>query len=214
MGMKLDTREFQRTLSEYRKLSKRSEPEIVNTKGFFIARRAVVETFKADKGSIRKAFDRKTAKIVGMLINARRGKRGEKGLYGDKMAEAVAMVKAARLRAISFVKSGWLPAIKTLGALTKYRRGVARNEEGSGIGRVKQIGKPKGSAKPAVISFGIVRVIITNMALRSRKTTTNSGEEIATKGLQRAIDYETNSMKSYIEMKMREDARKAGIKTS
>jgi hypothetical protein len=30
-------------------------------------------------------------------------------------------MKAARLRSVAFIKSGWLPAIKTLEKLTKYR---------------------------------------------------------------------------------------------
>jgi len=213
MGLKLDTREFKSTLAEYSKISRRSRTEIVNTKAFFIARRAIVETTKADKSAINRISRGKTGKIVGMLINARRGKRGEKGLYGDMMAEAVAMVKASRMRAISFVKSGWIPAVRTLEKLTKYRRGLARSQEGSSIGKVRQVGQAKGSASPATTSFGIVRALISNHALRSKKTTANKGESVATKGLQKAIDFETNSMKQYIEMKLWQDAEKAGIKT-
>lgn len=214
MGFKLNTSEFTKALNEYKNISRRSRPEIVNTKAFFIARRAVVETQKADKGKIQKAFTRKTARIIGMMINKRRGLRGEKGLYGDKMADMVATVKAARLRAISFVKSGWIPAIKTLEKYVKYRRGIARSEEGSGIGRVKQVGKPKGKATAASATSLIVTATMTNSALRANKTTTGNGEELAIAGLQKAIDFETNSMRQYIEMKMKEDAHKAGIKTN
>lgn len=210
---KLDEREFKRTLEKYRQFSRRDVPEIVNTKAFFIARAAVVYTPKADSSAVRKFFNRQTQKLVGMIINKRRGARGEKGLYGDAMAEAQAMMKASRLRSIAFIKSGWLPAIKTLEKLTRYRRGAERSEAGNTIGLVHQIGKEKGKAKPARSGGFYARAIITNMA-EARHDTRDALEQFGGPALQRAINHETDSMKQYIEEKLRASAKEAGIKTN
>ena len=209
---KLDDREFTKTLEEYRRYSRRDIPEIVNTKAFFIARRAVIETPKADSSKVRAFFSRATQRIVGMIINARRGKRGQKGLYGDEMAEAQAMMKAARLRSVAFLKSGWLPAIKTLEKLTKYRRGVARSEAGDAVGRVKQVGQPKGRATPAREGTFYSRAIITNLA-DARHDSRAALLKFGGPALQRAIDKETESMREYIERKLTDSAHAAKIKT-
>jgi hypothetical protein len=212
-SFRLDVREFKSTLNRYRQYSRRDNVEIVNTKAFFIARRAVVETPKADSAKVRKFFDRATQRIVGMIINARRGKRGEKGLYGEAMREAQMMMKAARLRSVAFLKSGWLPAIKTLEKLTNYRRGVARSEAGSAIGRALQIGQPKGHAVPAREGSFLAKAVITNLA-DARRDTKQALYKFGGPALQRAIDFETASMKQYIEQKQRQSAQRAGIKTN
>ena len=210
-AFKLDTREFNETLRNYSNYSRRSFPEIVNTKAFFIARRAVVETIKADTGKIRRNFaDRKGQEIIGKIINYRRGKRGEKGLYGEAMAEAQALVKAIRLRSVAFVKSGWIPAIKRLEKFVKSKRGAARSEEGDGIGRPKVIGTPKGNALEAKENSFNCFAIIRNMA--SSKHAHRDVEPMARKGLQKAIEYESLSMKVYIENEMRKAAGMAKIK--
>ena len=209
-SFKLNTREFNETLSRYLKISRRTEEEIVNTKAYFIARRAVVETIKADKGKIRAFFDAKTQKIVGMIINKARGKRGEKGLYGDEMAEAQAAMKAARLRAVGFMKSGFIWAIKKLEPYVKSRRGAARSEAGS----AKIYGRPKGDAVPAKQSRFVVVAIVRHFAESKRSTTPEPGEKFVKPALQRAIDFESASMQKYIEDKMRTAANESGIKTS
>lgn len=209
---KIDDREFKRTLAKYATVSKRSIPEIVNTKAFFVARRAVVETEKADSAKVRRFFNKGTQEIVGKIINARRGKAGKKGLYGDAMVEAQMMMKATRLRSIAFIKSGWLPAIKTLEKLVKYKRGAAKSEEGKATGRATIVGNPKGKAKPAVGGGWTAKAIITNLA-DARHDTRKALLEKGGAALQKAIQFETDSMKEYILNKMRQDAHEAGIKT-
>lgn len=209
MAFKLDTKEFDATLKRYRRLSRRDEVEIVNTKAYFIARRAVVETIKADKGKIKAFFDRQTQKVVGMIINKRRGKQGKPGLYGDAMAEAQAMMKARRLRAVGFIKSGWIWCIKNLEGYVKSKRGAARKDSS-----VKTYGRPKGKAKPAHSSAFLVKAIIQNFAESKKSTTPEPLDKFGMPGLQKAVNFETASMKSYIEEKLRKSAHEAGIKTN
>ena len=205
-SFKIDTREFQATLLKYRQISKRDELEIVNTKAYFIARRAVVETVKADKGKIRAFFSGATQAIVGMIINKRRGERGEKGLYGDAMAEAQIAMRARRLRAIGFIKSGWIWAIKNLEPYVKSKRGAAREDKS-----VKAYGRPKGKGSPARF---LARAIIANFAESKESTTNDPLGKFGEPGLQKAINYESASMVKYMEDKLRKSAQSVGIKTN
>jgi len=206
-SFKLDTREFNRTLAEYRKISKRTDEEIVNTKAYFIARRAVVETHKSDKGRIKQVFiDPHGAKILGMLINKRRGSRGEKGLYGEAMHEAQALVRASRLRAVGFLANGWRWALKNLDSFVKSKRGAAR------IGSAKISGTPKGNATPAKAGY-VTRAIIRNFATAKHTTTTDPLGKYGEPALQKAINIESQSMVAYMEKKLESAAREVGIKT-
>lgn len=208
MGFKLDTGEFNSTLSTYREYSKRDPDEIVNTKAYFIARRAVVETVKADSGKIKAFFDGTTQRVLGMIINARRGKRGQKGLYGDEMVEAQAAMRAQRLRAVGFIKSGWIWVIKELDSYVKSKRGAARAEQ------VNTFGKPHGKATPSRSNSFIARAIIRNFAESKESTTPDPLGKFGMPGLQKAVNFETASMQKYVEEKLRQTAKKAGIKTN
>ena len=208
-AFKLDDREFKRTLEKYRQISRRDEVEIVNTKAYFIARRAVVETMKADKGKIKAFFSKETQRVVGMIINKRRGERGEKGLYGAEMAEAQAMMRARRLRAVGFIKSGWIWVIKNLDGYVKSKRGAARQDNS-----VKAVGKPKGKGTPARSAAFIVKAIIQNFATSAHTTTDDPLGKFGGPGLQKAVEFETLSMNKYIEDKLRKSAKDLEIKTN
>ncbi len=207
-GFKLDTRDFERTLREYRRISKRTNEEIVNTKAYFIARRALVETYKADKGRLKASLlDKRGQEILGKLINARRGKRGEKGLYGEAMIEAQALIRASRLRAVGFLKSGWVSVIKNLAPYVKSKRGAVRMDN-----TAKVVGRPKGDATPAKPGI-ITRAIIRNFATSKHTTTPDPLGLYGEPALQKAINIEAASMVEYMERKLKDAAKEVGIKT-
>src|SRR5690242_8413843 len=106
ISWRIDRRDFDRTLAVYRRYSRRDPATIANTKAFYIARRASVETVRARPQAIRRFIGKKRGRIIGMLINKRRGLRGEKGLYGAAMMKEVEVVLAARLRSRAFLASG------------------------------------------------------------------------------------------------------------
>lgn len=203
---RINQREFNTTIKKYREVSKRDVATIVNTKAFFIARRAVIETPKAKKEEVSKFFKGQTAAIAGRIINKRRGERGEPGLYGKAMTIAVKMMMAARIRSVAFLKSGWLPAIKTLASLAE-KRGAPRQESS-----VRQIGQAKGRARPAREGSWFPRAIIENLA-SARHETKAALIRYGGPALQRAFDFETRSMKEYIERKLRDGAKACGIRT-
>ena len=56
MSFQLDTQEFQRTFNQYLSKTKRTLPEAINAKAFFIARRAAEHTPIAERATIEAAF--------------------------------------------------------------------------------------------------------------------------------------------------------------
>ncbi len=202
--MRLNSREWDRTFGRYMQFSKREFPTALNSKAFFIARRAVVETPKAKLSRL----SRSTREVLGKIINQRHGQRGEKGLYGLEMAKAVEILYASRRRSVAFLKSGWLPAIRRLELAVepKYRRGAPKNDRAA-----KQFGKPKGRAIPANAGWRC-RVLIENAAL-SDHDKKDALELFGGPALQRAFDFEAASMKNYIAKKLREGAKAHGIRT-
>lgn len=203
----IDSREFDRTLRRYVEFSKRDFPTICNTKAFFIARRAVIETPKAQKSDINRLISRTGAVILGKIINKRRGEKGLRGLTGEAMRQAQLVVIAARKRSVAFLKSGWLPAIRILEPLSE-KRGAPRRP-----GRdVVEYGKKKGSATPARPGFKIYSQIVN--AADAKHDKKGALLTYGLPALQKAFNFETLSMKEYIERKMRGSAKSAGIRTN
>lgn len=203
---RLNTREFNRTLVRYSQVSKREWPVIINTKAFYIARRAVVETPAVSAKEVRDFIKRDDGAIIGKIINKRRGKRGEKGLYGDEMAKMVATVRAARLRSRAFLKSGWLWAIKKLEPYAE--KAGAPRIRGT---KPKLIGAAKGDAVPARSGWRATAKIVNTVTAAWDKR--EGAEKYAVPALQRAFAFETQSMKEYMERKLKKLARKEGIRT-
>ena len=237
---RVNTTEFDATLRRYQALSRRDPKKICDTKAFFIARRAVIETPKADKAAIKGDLGRVSsgdrdakgryagkgkgvsrilslrmvkrysrfglevqAPLAALIINKRRGKG--RGLHGAAMTEAIRAMIAARLRSIAFLKSGWLPAIRALVGLADTRG--APRQEAAPI----QVGVAKGYAIPAKEGWKAKTTIANSAdAKHDDKTALYKYGEPA---LQRAFDAETASMKDYIERKLKETAKTAGVRT-
>jgi hypothetical protein len=200
-------REFTATLRKYAEYSKRDTATIVNTKAFYIARRATVETPTAEASKILEFIGRDGGAIIGKIINKRRGARGEKGLYGKDMTKAIDVVRAARLRSRAFIKSGWLWAVKALEPFAEKIGGGPRVDR-----KAKRIGVAKGSAKPATQGWRVRAQIVNTVTAAWDKQ--EGAAKIAEPALQRAFDAENQSMKDYIERKQRKAAKEAGIKTN
>lgn len=237
-GIKISVKnlpEFQATLRRYALVSKRTIPEICNKKALFIARGALWHTKKANKEAIRqellalayiqktaasgktRKFLKKSASVAGapiaaLLINWKRGQQGRAGLYGEAMKEAVKRFIGARTRTIAFIKSGWVPAIKTLSPLVKNKSGAKPLDP-----QARVYGKPKGSAKPATAGLWRVAAIIENAigAYGGGKEQTHHQralDEIGEPALEQAFADETKSMQDEIEKRLREAADATVIK--
>jgi hypothetical protein len=230
---KLNTREFDATLKRYMALSKRTPKEVTDTKGFFIARAASRLTDRAnyqkmanELGQELKVYSGKRASrqgrltmkggktfntaatapapLLALIINARRGRKGQPGLYGATMKEAFRRVFGARARSIAFIAASWLPAIRTLAPLSSFR-GAPR--QGTGL---RQVGQAKGFAIPSRGGWK-AKTVIANTA-DPKHDTNDALLKWGLPGLQKAFDHEARSMKAYIEKKLAENARRAGIR--
>lgn len=227
--MSWDQTQFNEVLKEYLGWTKRTLAEVLNTKAYYIARKAIWYTAKASKESIGDSLGRfvstsrttksgKTttsrrlelaeareadAPLAALIVNARRGAEGRPGLYGQAMAAAVRQLIAARVRSIAFIKSGWLPAIRILQTFAKDKSGAGPTDSAARI-----YGQEKGAAYPAVEGHEMISRIV-NSAAGKAGTSAAALDKYGGKGLDMAFYDETASMKEYIERKMAEDADRA-----
>ena len=239
VNIKVNDKEFRQTLRQYIQVSRRTIPEIVNSKAYFIARRAIYETPKANKLAIGKSLSKlllslkTTAKggkmvlktvtrygrlgqtsqvpLAALLVNWQRGQRGKPGLYGEKMKAAVEHFILNRQRTIAFIRSGWLPAVKILAPFVKSKKGAAPNDP-----ETKQHGRQKGGAVPAREGFRVA-ARIENAIAAGGKNAEHHGEAVnkyAIPALQRAFANEEASMRQYMEDKLKESAHSVGIRTA
>ena len=239
--------EFTSVLKKYSLLSSRTPAEICNRKAYFISRRAIWHTHKTDYqkmanelGQILKEVKRKfrgksgqvrlsakgqaqfnsagSAPLLSLMINARLGRKGQKGLYGSAMKEEFKTIFGARARSIAFIKSGFIEA-RDIFKKWCQSNGVSIGGKGlppyesSGIGGPKQLGSKKlGGAIPAVSGRWIAKAIFWNSANAKR-----DHEEAVIKygepGLQKGFDEETVDTMREVEKRLKEHAHACGIRT-
>lgn len=239
---KWDTVEFEATFDEYLKVSSRDLATAINTKLFYIARRALRETPVTARERIEAELDtlvratRHTGrqkgstglvkrgvaivqKRAGKLFAGRRqvhrnfvGKRLLRALNGPTTAQRVRKLRGSRVRSRAYLKSGWLGAIKDLEPLAEKKQAPDLGE------RPKKFGKYKGQAAPAVALTpgGPISGLIANTigALGKRMFKQQAAlRKYGRPALQRAINAETASMREYLEEKARTAARRANIQS-
>ena len=84
----VDLRSFDRAMKEYRKASNKTNAEIVNQKGLWIAINALNMTIKATASKIRSELrsKRKGGTLASFIINKRRADAGKPGLKKKALA--------------------------------------------------------------------------------------------------------------------------------
>lgn len=225
-----DQSTFNESLKRYMAFTSKTIAEVANAKAYFIARKAIWFTPKADATRIKTGLGQfvsvnrinakgKTIKtrqmvlvrsrregtenvpLAALIINARRRDAGQPGLQGRKMAQAISKMLGGRLRSVAFLKSGWLPAVKKLASFVQSKAGAAPMDISA-----KQFGRAKGDAQPARPG-SVVKAVIANLAT-TRRDQKQALIKYGTRGLQRAFDDEAKSMNEYVERKMKPDADK------
>lgn len=185
--LQIDPRPFNAVMQDYARLNRRTFPEIVNAKGLDFAFRALKETPKAAAAEIRALpsqdwWPKFIAKQLG------------KGFTKEAAREFSRRVIGARLRAVAFVKSGWLPTIKRLWPIVKDRLFT----RGS-IQSARQYGVAKGSVRPAVAGDNPTAVL-ENSAM--------GVEKVGVAAAERAMDQVKADMAEYIARKLEGNARR------
>jgi hypothetical protein len=206
----LDTRNFNRVWKPYLKFQKRLPEDIVDAKEFFIARNATQTTPSTTFSKIEAELtaDSKTypdVPLAAIIINSQLGKKGKKGLFGDKMKKAVEKLLKKRKQSINFIRSGWKNAIKLLeGALRSRGELTWANRNGKGSKADSATMRKKtppsfGGAIPARNYGGKAVGEISNNVHGDNKPTLDA---IKQRGLQLALDMEVRSMENYIAKKV------------
>lgn len=216
MSLEVDLAEFQTALRNYLVICKRTVAEILNRKLFYIAKRAFAYTPRAKREAVEQILgvsgyklskSKKTGTLkrgaailsagapIFRIINAARGRAGEKGLYGAAMAQAARKKVTSRLRAIGSLQAGWLGPIKTLARAAK--------DFFSATGSLPRV-KGQGEAEPAKEGFSPEASLSYNLASR-----TSAGLYIdprVSDALQKAFQEETRDMEAYTIRRMQQDA--------
>lgn len=210
-----NVQQFGAMLREYKKWCPYDWKDIVNRKALSVAFEALKETVKAKAAEI-KALESKdwwpkyiAKRITGKGVTFKRthyqkvqSKRGikrvtthstihyeGKGYTREEARRISKLIISARLRSIGFLKSGWLPAIRTLWPLVKDK---PRGNNASGA---RQYGANKGEAVPAVASANPHAVI---------KNSTDGIEKYGELAVSIAIDRVIADTFEYIKRKMTE----------
>lgn len=137
------------------------------------------------------------------IINKKRRERGDNLLWGDALANAAKRMIGARKRAVAFGASGWLPAIRLLGAMTKRRAYMGGG--GGARGRVRQVGTDKGGAISAKGAVWMKICEIWNKATENpSKSSGRPGKlpEYVLDGLRKAIPIRTAEMLDHYQKRL------------
>lgn len=212
INVQVDTKAFDKALDEYMKFTKKSVADVINAKAYYIARNAVLFTHKASASKIETDLNESSrdfpdVPLAAIIINSRLKKQGKKGLSGRKMAQAVKKMINARKKAVNFLRSGWLPAIRILETFMKrgdsnnlkYVRRYAPKTDST----VKQYGQDKGTAIWAKPHLERTFTVIEN-AVQGGKDSNKNGNvhNFIVSGLEKGVKAEIASMRLYVERKM------------
>ena len=229
MEFHIDTAEFNASLARYVQVAKKDMATILNTKAWYVARKACWWTQRADKKKIKdfaegmvwaskaKYYNSETGRlktlkynvyaktadnrpVVALLINKNRGSRGEKGFRGQDMTGAMENFMKFRMGSIGFIASGWIAAIRVLDPKAEEKAAAAA------VAGVKVYGVPKGGATFATEDN--LNLSIFNHAKALSDKTGEVWTRVANEGLQVAIRDETASMDEYAAKKMQARADK------
>ena len=235
MSATWDQRKFDEALREYVKVSAKTLQVIVNTKAYYIARKAVWFTAKADRWKV-------TTQLGGMVSVSRTTKKGK--IVKRRVLQLRDASKVDAPLAVALLQARWRKEGKRsvfygvshsagVRAMTKAVRGLITARQRS-IGFIKsgwlpsikilaplsdkqgqpaidttakQVGRAKGTSTPARAGFDL-RAEIVNLAspIRDKK---GSLINYGSRGLDIAFKDETASMWEYIERKMKPNAAAA-----
>ena len=196
MRMKMDTKEFDKTLLRYAELSKKSLPDIINTKAYYVAAGAQKFTEKAELSDL-KAFAKNWDKSHRTIIKTYGLRKGQ----FDKKQMMNKFYKY-RKRTVAYIRAGWRMAVSVLGRFTNLPRRVDK---------ARVVGRPKGGVKVAKKGTWSPTVSMWNTTGYTAKQA-EAVNRYGQPALMKAFAAEMISMKAYIEAKLKAAGTKAGVK--
>lgn len=159
-------------------------------------------TLKRGKAITQKQFQpgSKGVPLLALIINKRRGAKGEHGLYGERMQKAVESLWKARVSSIAFLRSGWLPAV---GA---FARAIGK-PVGKNVTRAQQrSNRYIGGGTPAKEGWKPLAEFV--HAAFSKTNNNPQITQVVEDGMRQAINQEVTRIKGRIESRLASDAQK------
>ena len=204
-----DQTKFDQALDLYLTVCSRERTDAINSKAFFIARKSLWFTTKTSEDRIitelmelvtvtsQQGNVSRTAQVPlsVAIVQSRRGKRNEPGLYSSELVKAVGALFRLRLRSRAFLASGWLPAIKTLSPVAKDKSKTFPTDNS-----VKRIGAATGSATIANDASLAVATIINSATAKHDKK--DALTRYGGPALNEAFADETADIYEYIDRKL------------
>jgi hypothetical protein len=226
-SIRIDTTKLNAAIREYMSFTKKDLAEVINTKAFFIALKALQYTPAAKQARIqaelyrtvpakviKRRYGRVSAKgappvrLIYLIVNARQRQAGRKGLKGSAMAEAAQKIIGARMASVGFEKAGWVWALRDLAPFVPSATRYAQRHD------IRLSSTPLGLGIGAQPGLNIGALIANRAFPRRRKQTKGLNvvrlESIMRNSLQRAVDEEAASTVAYIQRKFDERAKEVG----
>lgn len=240
--MTLDDRQWRKAAAELFETSSRSMVDFVNGQSLKVASLALKTTHRAEDaalehqlGALARKFDYHTltrGKRKGQTITRRGGYvfareddtlahrilytrkklTGDFRVKGNTMDERAQNLIRNRIKASSFIRSGWLPAVSYFSSIVRQKPAKA---SASKFG-AKQYGRPKGKGIRARFSlFGKIEAAIENSAMNAKIIPpSKKGEpyKVAEKGLQAALNESSRDMIETLRKRLEPDFKKVSAK--
>ncbi len=237
---KLDTSQFNEGLKKAIELSSRSGAQVINSRAFHAAAKAIPATKKASRQQIEQELGRigTSLKVTksGKLSRTRAGAfKGGSALvredslaariilarirnagaidhmpHGAALAKAAAKLIASRVRSIGFIRSGWISAMRDF---SRYAFGASKPP----MDGVKVVGQKKGKGTPAKPKVGKMVATLENSALliggRNSSVASNP-VPIAEAGMKIALQSEYAEMARHMAEKLKPDFKRAGFRVA
>lgn len=151
------------------------------------------------------------------IIIARLRKAGKHIPKGEAMAELMVKTLKARLRSIAFLASGAIPAREQFKNWCRAHgvpigKAGMPPQPGSGIGGPKQVGQPKGGARPANFNW-FTKATFFNAA-SAKHDTKGALQKYGMPAMEKAFSDETQDTLLEIEKRLKQKARSAGIRVA
>lgn len=226
----IDVRQWQQAARELQATSKRSLPDFLNGQALAVAVRALKLTKQASRADIETELGQIATEVrtSNRGRNAGKVRRGTRVLRDDSLAERILLAHfrdtgewlakgrsimdraraliGKRVRSISFVRSGWIPAVRKLTGIVRQKPAKA----GGGIAGAKQFGRDKGTARPAIWKFGIMHAEIENSIPGHARG--KAVDKVATDGLRVALQESARDMIETLAKRLKKDMAKQGAK--
>lgn len=220
MNLEFDTKQFERTLRRYLASTSKDVATALNTKAYELAWHTERNTKRASRAEIEQLGivghklrkDRKTGRLKkGAAIHERNsraraivvGKRRKAGqeLNNREITKEARQLVTGRLRAIGYLASGWIPAIKKLKPFSDFKKGGVKSRKRAGTTNTGN----------AVVATEQRKIAVIENALKALKN-----PEVIAKGeaaLKKAALIVMRDIEQYFIKKMKKSAQKHGIPT-